>query len=156
MDIKQAMVVGFLAKGTLIHSSRRIAEVINDFYPDICPDELRGNQLAGMELVHEAQHELESWAKGYERCPIRDDPFNYEWDIICEITGALNALEELKLVDISTYEQALLLKSIYTQMRQETAKLDWEKILKQAWKDTDWEGEPSLEAIKQFQIIFDT
>lgn len=154
MDLKQAMAIGFLAQGPITHSSRKIAEITSEIFPEICPKELSGNQIKGMDLVKEAQEKLQEWLPKYEKWSILNSPFDYDWELLSGIASVLCQLEKENLIDASSTEHALLLKSIYSQTK-ESDKFNWKIILKNAYESIHWNNEPSAEILSRFETISD-
>lgn len=54
LNEEQAQYIAFLRAGPVMHSSRRIAELVHEKYPEIVSEELSGNQMVGVDLVRDA------------------------------------------------------------------------------------------------------
>lgn len=74
MTFKMAHRIKFLRAGPVMHSWRRIAEIICEEFPEETESELSGNQLYGKELCKDAMEFIYGeWSK------IPEDVFK-EWD----------------------------------------------------------------------------
>lgn len=73
MDMKKALRIQQLRTGTVRHSLRRIAEIIEEEFPDI--PELSGNQLYGSDLVLEAMEAI--YGKSISEI---EESIREEWD----------------------------------------------------------------------------
>lgn len=84
-----------------------------------------------------------------------------DWKLISETSRLLCDMDHRNVIDISTEELALLLKSIYTQVNNcwergdKKDPLNWDCILAQAYIDVGWtECKPNKMAVKEFQSNF--
>jgi len=155
MNLKQAMIVGFLKHGTVKHTDRRIAEVISDLFPSLCPKKLRGNQIAGDDLVYQAQNELEEWNPQYKKWGLHKR-YELDWGLITEISTLLSSLDSHSTIDISTREHSILLESIYEQIKDNlySENFSWEETLSEAYKEIGWDFNPDKEIVKEFKLNF--
>lgn len=54
MNKEQAYFIAYLRAGPVMHSLRRISELVFERYPEITSADLAGNQLEGQDLIREA------------------------------------------------------------------------------------------------------
>lgn len=54
LTIEEAQYIAYLRAGPIMHSSRRIAELVHETYPHLVKKSLAGNQMVGVDLVRDA------------------------------------------------------------------------------------------------------